>query len=307
MPYFAGIDGGQSSTVAVIGDENGHVLARGTAGPADEVGQGPESTRLRDALSGALSDAVERAQLPAQTRFEQIVAGISGYEGRIYGQPPELPTDILTLEHDAPIAHAGAFAGDPGVLVIAGTGSVAYAVNERGASALVGGWGYLFGDEGSAFWLARTAIADAMRDEDTGEPSALTRRVLEFFNAGSLRKLARSFYAGQISRTQVASFARLILQEAEDGNERAAQYVKDGASALVMLASRARRHSGLQTPKVAFIGGLSASATMRNEVMQWMRELMPHAQHVEPRYDPPVGALLLAYKAGGITPQSITE
>ncbi len=307
MPYYAGIDGGQSSTVAVIGDENGRVLGRGTAGPADEIGQDRDSTRLREALSGALSDAIKRAQLPAETRFHQIVAGVSGYEGHIYGQPPNLPADVLTLMHDAPIAHAGALAGEPGVIVIAGTGSVAYATCKDGDDALVGGWGYLFGDDGGAFWLAKKALVGAMREESAGDHSALTPVALQYFQTGSLRKLARSFYAGEISRAQLASFAVSVLRAAEEGDPRAAQYVKQGVHELVTIAMHAMQRVRLRSPKVAFVGGLAASATIRHEFAQGMRDMVPMAQLVEPRYDPPVGALLLAYKAGGIAPPSIAE
>lgn len=143
----AGIDGGQSSTVAVIGDKQGTILGRGVAGAADEVGEKSDSTRLRDALRSALEDARHNAALPPNARFAAIVAGISGYEGRIYGSQPDLPTDRLVLLHDAPIAHAGALAGDPGVVVIAGTGSVVYARAQDDRTQTLGGWGYLFGDE----------------------------------------------------------------------------------------------------------------------------------------------------------------
>jgi N-acetylglucosamine kinase-like BadF-type ATPase len=307
VPFYAGIDGGQSSTTAVVADETGRILGRGRAGAADEVGQDAASTRLRDALGAALADAASHAKLAPGTRFERIVAGVSGYDGRVYGRPPELPTGALTLEHDAPIAHAGALGGEPGVIVIAGTGSVAYAMNEEGATALAGGWGYLFGDEGSAFWLARDALADAMRDEDSVEPNELAAIALQYFNLPSLRKLSRAVYSGAISRTQLASFASVIVQHAENGNARAAQYVCDGAGALVTIAMRAMQRVQLRNPKVAFVGGLFESPTVREQVVQWIRDLVPHAQHVQPKYDPAVGALLLAYRGAGITPPSITE
>ncbi len=106
---FAGIDGGQSSTTAVVGDETGRVLGCGKAGAADEIGVGKESTRLRDALRGALREACAAAGITAGvTRFESIVAGISGYDGRVYGRAPELPARRSLLLHDTPIAHAGA-------------------------------------------------------------------------------------------------------------------------------------------------------------------------------------------------------
>lgn len=296
MRLFAGIDGGQTATVAVIGDETGRVLARGTAGPADEIAQGPQSTRLRDALRGALAHALAHAGLPADTRFASVVAGVSGYDGKVYGESPGLPADRVTLVHDTAIAHAGAMAGKPGVVVIAGTGSVAYAQSERGASALAGGWGYLFGDEGSGFWLARDAIADAMREADAAETSELRALILEHFSQPSLRALVRAFYAGEISRTQLASLAPVIVQQAERGSERAAQYVRDASAALVLLAKHAADRAGMSSPDVAFVGGLMRSATLSDNVDRWMHELLPLATRIAPQRDAAEGALLLAYR-----------
>ena len=160
---FAGIDAGQSSTTAAIAGSDGTIIARGYAGPADEIGATAESTRLRDALEGALADAIVNAKLDPSSRFDAIVAGISGYEGRIYGAAPRLPSDRVRLVHDSAIAHAGALGGKPGIVVIAGTGSAAYATFADGSAHFEGGWGYLFGDEGSAFWIARSAVSAATR------------------------------------------------------------------------------------------------------------------------------------------------
>ncbi len=297
MKLFAGIDGGQSSTLAVIGDENGNVLSRGAAGPADEVAQGANSTRLRDALRGALSDALEKAGLPEESRFAAIVAGISGYDGKIYGRPPDLASDRTMLLHDTTIAHAGALGGNPGVVVIAGTGSVAYAQNEDGGHALIGGWGYLFGDEGSAFWIARDAIADAMRETDASGSSELGATILGHFSQASLRALVRAFYSGEISRSELAAFAPVLLHEAENGSERALQYARDAAAALTLLAKRAADAAQLRAPQVAFLGGLLHSALLSDHVDRWMRELLPSARRASPQRDAAEGALLLAYRS----------
>jgi N-acetylglucosamine kinase-like BadF-type ATPase len=296
MRLFAGIDGGQSSTVAVVGDETGRVLGRGSAGPADEVAQGADSTRLRDALHGALANALADAQLPARSRFASVVAGVSGYDGKVYGNPPDVPADRFALVHDTVIAHAGALGGDAGVVVIAGTGSVAYAKDERGESALVGGWGYLFGDEGSAFWFAREAIADAARASDAGEAHDLAPLIARYFSQPSLRTLVRAFYAGEIARAQLASFAPAVLREAANGNASAAQYADDGAAALVLLARQAATRLGLEEPRIAFLGGLLADAAFGERIDGWMDELMPKATRVAPRRDAAEGALLLAYR-----------
>jgi glucosamine kinase len=306
VPYFAGIDGGQSATTAVIADEHGRIVARGTAGPADEVAQSAQSTRLRDALRDSLNDAIGRAGLPRDLRFEQIVAGVSGYEGRVYGLPPQLPTDALKLVHDAENAHAGALGGAPGAVVIAGTGSVGFARDERGSTAMVGGWGYLFGDEGSAFWIARTVLAEVMRNFDAGDPGELGKLARKHFAQDSLRAFARAFYANEISRAEIATFASIVTQAAERGNAVAARYVSDGAAALVNLAMRAlARLSMPSNSKIAFTGGMMSSSAVREQVAQLRRRLLPSAQLVQPEYDGAVGALILAYDAAGVSPKSI--
>jgi N-acetylglucosamine kinase-like BadF-type ATPase len=286
--YFAGIDAGQSGTVAVIGDETGRILGRGQGGAADEIGQEAQSTRLRDALRAAYDEAAIAAKLPADARCARIVAGISGFEGRVYGRAPELPCDELVLLHDAVIAQAGAFEGGPGVAVIAGTGSVAYGVNARGESVTVGGWGYLFGDEGSAFWFARRAIGDAIRDEDAGKSNVLGKAALEYFSTPSLHALVRSFYAGEISRTKFASFGRTVI---ESGG-----FVAEGARALAELAAQTMAHIEMPAGPVAFLGGVSKNPVMKDAIAKALREAAPEARLIDPLRDAAAGALLLARK-----------
>ncbi len=233
---YAGIDGGQSATQAAVCGEDGVVLGTGRAGPADEIGATPESTRLRDALESALRDAVARAGLPANQQFAAIVAGISGYEGRIVGVTPALPSQRVVIMHDAPIAHAGALAGEPGVVVIAGTGSTAYSVDPDGHAEQFGGWGYVFGDEGSAFWIAREALANVTRHD----ACHATKTVLQFFGAQSLRELVRAFYIGEVSRQRVASFAPVCLEAARASLSCAClrEPVRQAAQELAALAER---------------------------------------------------------------------
>ena len=275
---FAGIDGGQSGTTAVIGDGR-RVLARGSSGPADEVGAAPDSTRLRDALEGALADALAGADLPADSRFDVIVAGVSGYEGRIYGLEPRLPAQRFVLLHDAPVAHAGALGGEPGVVVIAGTGSAAYAVARDGRTRMQGGWGYLFGDEGSAFWIARTYVAQAIDDD------APASAALDYFRVASLRELVRAFYSGAISRDRLASFATVAL-----GREDIAEAASRELAALAASAV-------LERPcAVAFAGGLTRNRSFMQRVHDATETLLPDCVLVEPLADPAEGALILAQR-----------
>jgi N-acetylglucosamine kinase-like BadF-type ATPase len=276
---FAGIDGGQSGTSAVIGDER-NVIARGNAGPADEVGQDASSTRLRDALEGALHDALRNAGMPGDTRFDAIVAGISGYEGHLTGEAPRFNAQRVQLLHDAPVAHAGAFAGESGVVVIAGTGSVGYARTRDGRARRTGGWGYLFGDEGSAFWIVRTYFTRAIAGEEDAE------RITHAFGVADLRELAQAIYAGTIGRDRFAAFASIALESGA---------IADAAArALARLA----RASAIELPcAIAFTGGLMRNAVFKARVRDAARALLPDCTLAEPLADPAEGALILARRA----------
>lgn len=294
MSLVAGIDGGQSSTIAVIADERGRILGRGRAGPADEIGAGKNSARLRDALHGALDDAVKNAKL-SNARFDVIVAGISGYDGRVYGRAPELRSAHTLLMHDTPIAHAGALGGEAGAIVIAGTGSVVYATAEDGRSWMLGGWGYLFGDEGSAFAIVRDALARAMRAHDDGDSTFEneTRAFCAYFDTASLRALVHAFYKGEVTRERLASFAPQALafesvrSIAVQGAERLARLVR-----CVVEAGAA--------PRVAFTGGLFADNRFEESLRTAIDAAVPNAAVVKARYEPAYGALLLAYRELGI-------
>jgi glucosamine kinase len=293
--FFAGIDGGQSSTVAVIGDNAGKILGRGTAGPADEIGAGKDSTRLRDALADALEEARRNAGLPQASRFRAIVAGISGYDGRIYGREPELSSARVRLVHDTPIAHAGALGGRAGVVVIAGTGSVVYGRDDAGWSCTLGGWGFLFGDEGSAFSIARDALAMLMRAHDEGDRSleAEMRAACDFFGTTSLRRLAHAFYKGEVTRDRLAAFAPAALRF--DAFRSAANRGADRLAVLTAAAITAGAPA-----RVAFAGGVFADAGLRERVRAGILRRFPNAEIGDARYEPAYGALLLAYRELGM-------
>lgn len=292
---FAGIDAGQTSTVAVVADEAGRLLGCGRAGPADEIGAGKDSTRLRDALRGALDDARRNADLPEESGFAAIVAGISGYDGRVYGASPELPSSCVRLMHDTPIAHVGALGGRPGVVAIAGTGSVVYGRREDGWSCTLGGWGFLFGDEGSALRIACDALALLMQAHDDGDSSlsAETRAACDFFGTDSLRRLAHAYYKGEVTRDRLASFAPSALRY--DSLRRSADRGADRLAALVRTAIAAG-----SPPRVAFVGGVFTDAGFRNRVRAGILRDSPDADVVEARYEPAYGALLLAYQELGL-------
>lgn len=296
MRVIAGVDVGQSSTTAAIGDRDGKEIARSNAGPGDEVGQDARSTRLRDAVDAALAGALREANLPADTTFSAVVAGISGYEGRFYGAPPEPRCERFVAVHDTAIAHAGAFGGGPGVLAIAGTGSAILAGDGGDGGLLLGGWGYLFGDEGSAFALARGAIVEATMQIDRGaEPSRLTRVLLDGFACDSVRALVRAFYAGEIDRARLAAFAVDVIRLAAEGIDAGAvALVEQSAIALAVTAASAARRANLLPAPFAVTGGLGTAQWFLERIDAAITDLDLPLERQAPERDPAAGALLLA-------------
>ncbi len=308
MILVGGIDGGQSSTTAVVVDEAGRVRGRGTAGPSDHVDEGPRSRRFADALESALGAALRAGGFPEGTVLDAVTAGISGYEGTIHGVAPRLPARTVRYLHDAPIALAGALAGEPGLMLLSGTGSVVYGATADGRSATGGGWGYLFGDEGSSFALARDAIASAMAAHDHGRTTPLGDAALAYFGVADLRALARAVAVREIGRPYLASFARVVCDAVRIGSPEALAIADRGARALAALAAATSLRLRPTEPfATALVGGTFASAYFRDAVIGALAERVPLAQIVETRYDPALGAALLALRGCGVATLPVLE
>ena len=298
MPSFvAGIDGGQSSTIAVVLDEAGATIGRGTAGPSDHVDEPPDSQRAAAACEAALAAALRAANLPAGTPLGAVVVGLSGYEGAWHGRRPLFTCPNVSYVHDAVIALAGAITERPAAVVIAGTGSVGYGESAIREPIRVGGFGYLFGDEGSSFAIARAALAGAMRMTDRGVLTDLGAAAVAFFDCGDLRALARAVALREIDRPHLAAFARVVHDAARLGDPAAQAIVDDAAAALAGLAQLVvERLGSADRPAVpvAFVGGAMDNAGLRSAVEGRLEAACPVAHVVAPAGEPALGAALMA-------------
>jgi N-acetylglucosamine kinase-like BadF-type ATPase len=308
--YLAGIDGGQSSTTAVVVRDDGTLLGRGIAGPADHVDEPPGSTKCADACAAALGRALDAAGLMRTTTLAAVHVGLSGWDEAFDGAPLVLAARSVRLGHDAPIALAGAVPSRPALVVIAGTGSVAYGEDGAGSSLRIGGWGYLFGDEGSAFAIARNALAYAMAQDDRGASSPLGEAALAFFDRRDLRALAAAALQGRIGRGELAAFARVVHDAARLGDAEARALVDAAADALASLAAiaLARLDAGERSIPVALAGGGFTSESFFARTRKRLSELAPGALATRPRYEPAIGAALLAFAQAGIAvPARVVE
>jgi len=306
MAFFLGVDGGQSSTTALVGDETGRVLGSGTGGPCNHVGAAEGRDKLVGAVRESVASACVQAQLDVrQVRFEAACFGMSGGPADKEAILAEiLAAGKLLVTHDALIALSGATAGEPGVVTIAGTGSIAFGRNAAGETARVGGWGYLYGDEGGGFDIVRQTMRAALRYEEGWGPETVLHRVLmEAIRTPSAEAAMHRLYTAEWTRPRVASLAKLVDRAAEEGDEVARQILVNAAQQLATLALtvRQRLFGAGEAAVVCAIGGVFHSR-MVTERFRQLVELAEGTCLRPPRYGPAAGALLEAYRAAGMHP-----
>ncbi len=303
MPrYYLGIDGGQSSTTALIADEQGCIVGAGHAGPCNHV-TGPEAqVKFLAVLKDCLTQASrEISGGPAIPEFTAACLGFSGGAQDKSAYSRELiRTARLKITHDAEIALTGATAGEPGIIIIAGTGSIAFGRNAAGRTARCGGWGYIFGDEGGAFDLVRRALRASLQfEEGWGPATSLHEMLLSAGGAASANDLLHRFYA-ETERKKIAGFAPLVTECAESGDAVALTIVADSADALSRNAEGVYRQlfTASETVTVAYIGGVFRSAQLLAAFAERLRA-RTGCETVYPRFSPAAGAILEALRLDG--------
>lgn len=293
---FLGVDGGQSSTTAAIGDETGRLLGRGEAGPCNHVDSDQGRERLVAAITAAVSQAAAAAGLAPDVEFDAAVFGMSGGAGDKREVIASLVhTRRLEVTDDAHIALLGATAGGPGIVVISGTGSIALGRSAEGKIARAGGWGYIFGDEGSGFDLVRQALRAALRHEEGWAPPTSLAARLQKATGASANDALHLFYTRDWPRDRVATLAPLVEQAALEGDSIARNLLQQAAQQLSTLAASVRSQL---FPKgspvfIATIGGMF-QCKMLSEFFRLLVELEPGCSVGPPKHDPAQGALLAA-------------
>jgi N-acetylglucosamine kinase len=302
MPeYFLGVDGGQSSTTAVIGDRDGKIVGWASAGPCNHVAAAEAKAKFLRVLRECISQAAGRAQI-AGTSFKAACFGMSGGPADKAALLHELiESEHWIVTHDAMTALAGATSGEPGIVAIGGTGSIAFAQNARGETARAGGWGYLFGDEGGAFDIVRQALRAVLREhEGWGGRTALAPALIEAGSASDANELLHTFYTPDWPRQRIAGLAQIVDRIAEEGDPTAIGLLHNAARELALMVGSVRRQLwGEGEPvRVAWVGGVFRSAILL-ERFRTLVSLEEHTTCDAPKHGPAVGALLLAYRSCG--------
>ena len=241
LPLIVGVDGGGSRTRVILADANGTVLAR-TEGAATALMPGYESAAA-DVIKALIGEVLATAER-TETRPSVCVVGVAGAGQERAAQAlwsalaSRRVADDVSVLPDASIALEDAFGDNAGVLLISGTGSVAFARAPDGRMERCGGWGPYIGDEGSAAWMGRRALSVVTAAQDGREPeTALTGAILTALELETLEGLIP--WAAEATPSQFAAIAPVIAQVASTGDLR--------ANALISLCVE-RIVSGAQIP-----------------------------------------------------------
>ncbi len=302
MSFFLGIDAGGTKTECVLADGSGAILARGSGGPANL--QRMPLPRLEQSLREAYESALGKASLHVR-ELEAVCAGFAG-AGRADARETArrllaqlLSTRYLFVVGDMEVALEAAVGAGRGVVLIAGTGSIAYGRNDLGQQARAGGWGPVLSDEGSAFDIGRRALAVALRAQDGSGPATMLNTALRtLFFLNETAQLTPLF-TGKEAPERIASLFPVVVKIAEQGDSAAGEILLAAGNALAELAVSVLQALRLEaTPtRIALSGGVfSGSPQVAAQVRRRLQELAPEAQ-VEPLTTSPAeGAVRLAQR-----------
>jgi len=303
MDYIISIDGGGTSTKCVVVSADGTVLSRSQAGPSNFRRIGIEAT-LRN-VSQAAQAATADAGIGGPVQFGSFcIAGARHPDGRELIEPGVRAlrlADHFYLSHDCAAALAGAHALQSGVVVIAGTGAVAYGLDEGGKEAFVDGGGPLLGDEGSAYWIGLRVLRAVMRAQDgRGEPTSLTQQVLTHYGLEDELALIPHLPLDRTNSGAIAQLAPLCGIAAQGGDAAAQGILHCAAHRLARSAGAAVRTLDLgAAPRVAATGGVMADKLLAQAFEAAMRTDLPNALLAPPRLPAVLGAALIGLRESG--------
>ena len=298
MALYLGIDGGGTKTTCVVADEHS-VLGSVTTGGSNVTRHG--DARVREALHTAVRTACAAARVDA-ANIESACIGLSG-AGRpevrdaVAAMMGELLRGRILVVSDLETTLQAAFGDGPGVITIAGTGSIAYGRDARGQTARAGGWGLAISDEGSGQWIGRAAVSAVLGAKDAGEDPPLLAIILQLWKLTSLDELVRR--ANASPPPDFSSLFRPVVAAAEAGDSLAHELLGRAGMELAALARNVIRRlfAGEATVRVAISGGVFRQAGQVRQVFyNKVSAEFPQASLNLTVVEPVKGALELARK-----------
>ncbi|MEC8650381.1 MAG: BadF/BadG/BcrA/BcrD ATPase family protein [Verrucomicrobiota bacterium] len=300
-PLYLGVDGGGSKTRAWLADEKGTVLGQGVGGSANI--NYTARTNAIDAIRAACTHAFKSAHVP-ESKVSSAWLGLAGMARNcdrdwIREQFSELAIKV-GVSDDLHIAHCGGLAGDPGIVLVAGTGSACYGRDYSGKTWRCGGWGSLADDAGSASWLSQRAFQLAVRQADgraTG--NAIKHVVFDFLKIRHSEDFSQAVES--LSRCSRAQICPQLSSLYHEGDPLVKKLYREAAFALSEMITVTAKQLNFSSPKVILSGAIaSGEGPLHNLLCKELEKRLPKIQLCEPLYSPCAGALMEAYRMNNI-------
>lgn len=305
MICLIGIDGGGSFTRAIAVDHTGHVVATSVKGPT--FLQFLDKDRTQSVTESLISALLEQAGTSVGS-VDFLVAGVAGAGGV---QAREIMVSVLrkigfrenfSITSDLEIALHGAFLGRTGIVLNAGTGSSAICRDSSGAVERCGGWGYLIGDEGSAYHMGRLAFRYIFQSLDgIIDDTSLSKILCDEYQLAAVEELIAKLYSGTISRSAIAAFAPHVFHAAQEGDRIAREIVKECGTALGALVETLLKRARFDIGPVPLCctGGMFEN---RDLLLPLILEAVNNEVRIEqPRFSPLAGAVLMGFDKANIS------
>ncbi len=296
--YFIGVDGGGSYSKAVLVDQNLNVLSHAKGDSLNFYSIGFKQAKENfSALIQTLLAGYE--SVPIHTVF----IGMSAVDTEVNGPMVDSLVDgIIKPQHvymqsDLYVALMGHTFGKAGLMLVAGTGSMAVALDEQEKEYCYGGYGYLIGDQGSAYSIASQAIRDALLAfEGIAPKTTLQACLLQYFKIQNHRDIIGKLYPDHNPRKTIASFAEQVTAEAKKGDATAIRILSEAAQYLAKLASALIQKTNIRhLESIGISGGVFENDTfIRQAFNDAIHQEYPALQILFPQYSPEMGAAIAA-------------
>jgi N-acetylglucosamine kinase-like BadF-type ATPase len=301
--HVLGIDVGGTKTVCVLANEDGTILATAREAGANLQGVGEL------ALEKVLHTVMEKALAGQRVMPSAICLGIAGVDR---AEDQDVVRGIMDrigyratilIVNDALIALQAGVGDAPGIVIVSGTGSIAYGRNARGQAARAGGWGYVFGDEGSGYWIGRLALRAVARHADgRGRETSLTPLLLGHFGLTGATELIHRVYHEELAPSAIGALARHVQQARDDGDLVATGILDQAAEELVMTAAAVTKRLEMEDESFSFVlsGGMFRAVPWLCEQMKVLLPLLAtRSRTISLEDDPALGAVQLALAVAG--------
>ena len=297
MPVL-GIDVGGTKTVCLLADEDGRVIAEGHEEGANLQGAGEL------ALEKVLHSVMERTLEGTDVFPSAICLGIAGVDRAsdevvVRGIMSRIGYKArILIVNDALIALEAGVGDGAGIVIVSGTGSIAYGRNEHGEASRAGGWGYVLGDEGSGYWIGRLALRAVVRHADgRGRVTSLTPRLLEHFGVQRAAELIHQVYHEELSPRSIAAAAQYVQHARDEGDVVATGILHRAADELMAAATAVMTRLELTDTPFTFVlsGGMFKAVPWLHDQMQLLLPALAKRSTVMRLEQPPaLGAVRLA-------------